>query len=83
MERLVIISDKPLSDETSIIRQIEAMPGISVTSFSPSFIDVEVTQPRFGATLRAFAREHGLSVETTPDAQLMEPISPFRALRRG
>lgn len=83
MERLVIFSDKPLSDETSIIRQIEDMPGISVTSVSPSFIDVEVTQPRSGVTLRAFARENGLSVEATPDAQLMEPISPFRALGRG
>ncbi len=80
MERLVIISDKPLSDETPIIRQLEGMPGIQVTSVSRSFIDVEVAQPRFGATLRAFARENGLSVEATPEAQLMEPISPFRAL---
>jgi hypothetical protein len=80
MERLVIISDKPLSDEAPIIRQLEGMPGVQVTSVSPSFIDVEVAQPRFGATLRAFARENGLSVEATPDAQLMEPISPFRAL---
>jgi len=83
MERLVLFSDKPLSDETPIIRQIADMPGISVTSVSPSFIDVEVAQPRSGATLRAFAREHGLSVEASPDAQLMEPISPFRALGRG
>ncbi|MDN2582729.1 hypothetical protein [Aquibium sp. ELW1220] len=79
MERLVIISDKPLSEEAPIIREIDSMPGISVTSVSSSFIDVEVTQPRSGATLRAFAREHGLSVEATPEVQLMEPMSPFRA----
>jgi hypothetical protein len=79
MQKLVIIPDRPLSDESSIVSEIDNMPGISVTYSSPSFIDVEVAQPRFGKNLRAFARERGLSVETSPEAQLMEPISPFRA----
>jgi ribulose kinase len=78
MERLVIISGKPLSADGPIVRELEGMPGVAVTSVSPSFVDVEVSQPVFGASLRAFAREHGLEVEATPEAQLMEPMSPFR-----
>lgn len=78
MERLVIISAKPLSADGPIVRELEEMPGVAVTSFSPSFVDVEVSRPDFGANLRAFARQHGLEVEATPAAQLMEPMSPFR-----
>jgi len=78
MERLVLISEKPLSEEAPLVQEIDSMPGISVTSVSSSFIDVEVAKPQSGATLRAFALEHGLSVEATPEVQLMEPISPFR-----
>lgn len=79
MERLVIISDTPLSEEAPLVQEIGSMPGISVTSVSPSFIDVEVTKPQSGARLRAFALRNGLSVEATPEVQLMEPMSPFRA----
>lgn len=78
MERLVIISAKPLSADGPIVRELEDMPGVAVTSFSPSFVDIEVSRPGLGATLRAFARQHGLELEATPEAQLMEPMSPFR-----
>lgn len=80
MEKLVLISDTPLSEGATIVRELGAMPGVSITSVSPSFIDIEVAQARSGDNVRAYARQHGLEVEDMPEAELMEPISPFRAL---
>lgn len=81
MERLVLISERPLSAHPQVIHEIEQLPGISVTSFSPSFIDVEVTMPKSVTALRTLASSRGLAVAEVPEVQLMEPMSPFQAMR--
>lgn len=78
MEKLVVIARNPVSDMVELVQAIENLPGISVTAHSRSLIDVEAQAPRAVVGLRNYARQHGLAVEDVPEAQLMEPISPFR-----
>jgi hypothetical protein len=81
MEKLVIVVDKKTHDSAEVARDVAAIPGVSVTSRSRSFVDVEASEPRSVEQLRAFtSQHHGLSLEAAPEPQLMEPISPFKAI---
>ncbi|GAA4108097.1 hypothetical protein GCM10023067_03380 [Aminobacter aganoensis] len=78
VEKLVLIIGKAAKDAAQVASEIDSLPGISVTSRSRSMIDVEVSEPAATEALRSYASQHGLEVETMPEAQLMEPISPFK-----
>lgn len=80
MEKLVLIIGKAAKDDAAqVASEIDGLPGISVTYQSPSMIDVEVSEPAAAEALRSYASRHGFEVEPMPEAQLIEPISPFKA----
>lgn len=79
MEKLVLIIGKAAKDAAQVASEIDSLPGVSVTASSQSMIDVEVSEPAATEALRSYASRHGFEVEPMPDAQLIEPISPFKA----
>ncbi|AWC25069.1 hypothetical protein WHT83_11010 [Aminobacter sp. P9b] len=79
MEKLVLIIGKVAKDAAQVASEIDSLPGISVTSRSRSMIDVDVSEPSAAEALRSYAGRHGFEVEPMSEAQLIEPISPFKA----
>lgn len=83
MEKLVLILDKAVADGASIAQEVDALDGLSVTGFSRSLVDVEVSGPGAAELLRQYASQHGFDVEQVSTPGLIEPISPFRKMGRS
>lgn len=73
MAKLVIVVEDDKNTE-SVARDVAAIPGVSVTSQSGSFVDVETTAKSSVKKLKRFTAENGLSLHQLPEAELMEPI---------
>lgn len=81
MEKLVLILGKAVKDSASIAQEVDGLPGISVTGFSRSLVDVEASEPQAAEQLRGYASRHGFEVEQLTSPELIEPISPFDSMQ--
>ena len=80
MGKAVVILEKDQADDAGpIVDEISAMPGIDVTGWSKSFIDVVFEGDAWQA-LKNFVTKKHLSLSAEPEAELIEPIDPWKTL---
>jgi hypothetical protein len=81
MTKMVIVVDEAALDTEKLVRDIAAIPGVSVTSRSDAFIDVNAHAKGSLAQLRKFAaKTKGLSLHPVAEPELMEPIPASKFL---
>lgn len=74
MAKMVIIIDDA-HDAASVARDVASIPGVSVTSLTEGFVDVDAASKGSLVQLKRFAESStGLSLHRVADAELMEPI---------
>lgn len=76
MKKVVILAYNTNRDAT--LDALGSTKGVKIIDGSGNrFIDVEVS-PGSEQVLADFCRNNGLDLENMPEAQLMDPISPFK-----
>lgn len=83
MEKLVLILNKSATDGSAIASEVDALPGIFVTGFSRSLVDIEAAAPEAVEMLRGYALSHGFDLEQVSQPSLIEPVSPFSKTAGG
>ncbi len=76
MTKMVIVVNDAEQDVAAVARDVAEIPGVSVTSRSDAYIDVDAREKGSVALLREFTRHtSGLSLHRVAEPELMEPIA--------